>query len=187
MKNISVLGSTGSIGVNALKIAAKHGFEVPALACNKNTDLFEKQCRRFLPKVAAMFDENAAKDLKIRLADTSVKVVGGGEGVLQAATLPQSEIVLNAVVGIAGLKPTVAAIESQKTLALANKESLVTAGDIVMKRAKEKGVKILPVDSEHSAIFQCLNSKIDSPLKKILLTASGGPFFGKTKAELLNV
>ena len=187
MKNISVLGSTGSIGVNTLKIAKKHGFSVVARACNSNLELFEQQCRQFMPKIAAMYDTAAANDLKVRLADTDIKVLSGEEGVLCAASCEGADIVLNAVVGIAGLKPTVAAIQSKKTLALANKESLVTAGDIVMKTAKDNGVDIIPVDSEHSAIFQCLNSKIEGKLKKIILTASGGPFFGKTKEELQKV
>ena len=187
MKNISVLGSTGSIGVNTLKIAKKHGFSAVALACNGNVELFEQQCREFMPEIAAMYDTAAANDLKVRLADTDIKVIGGQEGVLCAAACESAHIVVNAVVGIAGLKPTVAAIQSKKTLALANKESLVTAGDIVMKTAKDNGVDIIPVDSEHSAVFQCLNSKIDSKLNKIILTASGGPFFGKNKEELHKV
>lgn len=187
MKNISVLGSTGSIGVNTLKIAKKHGFSAVALACNGNVELFEQQCREFMPEIAAMYDTAAANDLKVRLADTDIKVIGGQEGVLCAAACESADIVVNAVVGIAGLKPTITAIENRKTLALANKESLVTAGDIVMKTAKDNGVDIIPVDSEHSAIFQCLNSKIEGKLKKIILTASGGPFFGKNKEELHKV
>ena len=187
MKNISVLGSTGSIGVNTLKIAKKHGFSAVALACNSNVELFEQQCREFMPEIAAMYDTAAANDLKVRLADTDIKVIGGQEGVLCAAACESADIVVNAVVGIAGLKPTITAIENRKTLALANKESLVTAGDIVMKTAKDNGVDIIPVDSEHSAVFQCLNSKIDSKLNKIILTASGGPFFGKNKEELHKV
>ncbi len=187
MKNISVLGSTGSIGVNTLKIAKKHGFSAVALACNGNVELFEQQCREFMPEIAAMYDTAAANDLKVRLADTDIKVIGGQEGVLCAAACESADIVVNAVVGIAGLKPTITAIENRKTLALANKESLVTAGDIVMKTAKDNGVDIIPVDSEHSAIFQCLNSKIEGKLKKIILTASGGPFFGKNKEELEKV
>ncbi len=185
-KSISLLGSTGSIGTQALDVARKHGFEIKALAGGRNIELLEKQAREFCPKMVAVYDEKAANQLKIALADTSVKVSGGEEAVISAAA-ESCDIVLNSIVGIAGLKPTLAAIESGHDIALANKETLVAAGDIVIKKAADKGVKILPVDSEHSAIFQCLQGAPEKSLKKILLTASGGPFFGKTRKELESV
>ena len=182
-KTISLLGSTGSIGTQVLDVARKHGFRVAALSAGRNADLLERQVREFRPKLVAVADEDAAKKLKTALADTSVKVVGGADGVLEAASY-ECDTVINSIVGIAGLKPTLAAIESGNELALANKETLVAAGDIVMKRAKDKNVRILPVDSEHSAIFQSLQGVPKGALKRILLTASGGPFFGKTTEEL---
>ena len=186
MKRLIILGSTGSIGVQALEVAERNGYKVTALAAGKNTELLEKQARKFKPDIVAVSDEKAAQDLKTRLADTSVKVLSGEEGVCAAAQY-EGDIVLNAIVGIAGLKPTLAAITAQKTIALANKETLVAGGEIVNRRLKETGVKLLPVDSEHSAIFQSLQGAPKGSLKKILLTASGGPFYGKTKKELENV
>ena len=186
MKKLIILGSTGSIGVQALEVAERNGYKVTALAAGKNTELLEKQARKFKPDIVAVFDEEAAKDLKIRLSDTSVKVLSGEEGVCAAAQY-EGDIVLNAVVGIAGLKPTLSAIEAGKTVALANKETLVAGGEIVNKKLREKDVQLLPVDSEHSAIFQSLQAAPHGSLKKILLTASGGPFYGRTRAELQNV
>lgn len=186
MKKLIILGSTGSIGVQALEVAERNGYKVTALAAGKNTDLLEKQARKFKPDIVAVSDEKAAQDLKTHLADTAVKVLSGGEGVCAAAQY-EGDIVLNAIVGIAGLKPTLAAIDAGKTIALANKETLVAGGEIVNRRLKETGVKLLPVDSEHSAIFQSLQGAPKGSLKKILLTASGGPFYGKTKKELENV
>ena len=186
MKNLIILGSTGSIGTQALEVCRRDGYRVTALAAGSNIELIEKQAREFKPLTVAVFSEEKAKELKIKLADTDIKVLSGAQGVCE---LPQGEgdIVLNSVVGIAGLRPTLAAIEAGKTIALANKETLVTGGEIVNKRALEKGVKILPVDSEHSAIFQSLQGAPEGSLKRILLTASGGPFFGKTRKELENV
>ncbi|MGN0492918.1 MAG: 1-deoxy-D-xylulose-5-phosphate reductoisomerase [Acutalibacteraceae bacterium] len=186
MKRLIILGSTGSIGVQALEVAERNGYKVTALAAGKNTDLLEKQARKFKPDIVAVSDKQAANDLKTRLADTAVKVLSGEEGVCAAAQY-EGDIVLNAIVGIAGLKPTLAAITAQKTIALANKETLVAGGEIVNCRLKETGVKLLPVDSEHSAIFQSLQGAPKGSLKKILLTASGGPFYGKTKKELESV
>ena len=187
MKTISVLGSTGSIGTQALDVARCGGYKVAALAAGRNTELLEKQAREFSVPLVAVADETAARDLKIRLADTDTRVVSGEEGVLMAATAEKAEIVLNSIVGIAGLRSTMAIINEGKTLALANKESLVTGGTLVTEAAKKQGVPILPVDSEHSAIFQCLQGVPEGALSKILLTASGGPFFGKTREELKDV
>ncbi len=187
MKTISVLGSTGSIGTQALDVARCGGYKVAALAAGKNTKLLEEQVREFSVPLVAVADETAARDLKIRLADTDTRVVSGEEGVLEAATANEAEIVLNSIVGIAGLRSTLAIINAGKTLALANKESLVTGGALVTEAAKKNGVPILPVDSEHSAIFQCLQGVPEGALRKILLTASGGPFFGKKRDELKNV
>ena len=187
-KVISVLGSTGSIGEQALDVARLHGYRINALTAAKNVDIIEKQVREFKPEFAAMADEKAAAELKIRLADTPTKVLGGVSGVCECAAADGEAIVLNSIVGMAGLEPTLAAIEQGCKIALANKETLVAGGQLVMNKAKEKCIDILPVDSEHSAIFQALqgmNSKKE--LKRIILTASGGPFFGKTKEELQNV
>lgn len=186
MKKLIILGSTGSIGVQALEVAERNGYKVTALAAGKNTELLEKQARKFKPDIVAVSDKTAANDLKTRLKDTSVKVLSGEEGVCAAAQY-EGDIVLNAIVGIAGLKPTLAAIDANKTIALANKETLVAGGEIVNRRLAETGVKLLPVDSEHSAIFQSLQGAPKGSLKKILLTASGGPFYGKTKKELESV
>ena len=186
MKDLVILGSTGSIGTQSLEVAREQGYSVSGLVAGSNIDLLEKQAREWKPKTVAVFDEDKAKELKIKLADTSVKVLSGSEGVCAVAS-GEGNTVINAIVGIAGLKPTLSAIESGKTIALANKETLVTGGEIVNRKAKEKGVKILPVDSEHSAIFQSLQGAPEGSLKKILLTASGGPFFGKKKSDLENV
>ena len=155
MKKLIILGSTGSIGVQALEVAERNGYKVTALAAGKNTELLEKQARKFKPDIVAVSETQEANDLKVRLADTSVKVLSGADGVCAAAQY-EGDIVLNAIVGIAGLKPTLAAIDAGKTIALANKETLVAGGEIVNRRLKETGVKLLPVDSEHSAIFQSL-------------------------------
>ena len=188
MKKIIILGSTGSIGTQALDIvrACPDKYTVTALAAGSNSKLLEEQAREFGVKAVALFDENSARDLKTRLADTDIKVLSGANGVNEVSSC-DGEMVLNAIVGIAGLRPTLSAIDAGKTIALANKETLVTGGEIVNKRLKDTGVKLLPVDSEHSAIFQSLQGAPEGSLKRILLTASGGPFFGKTRDELKNV
>ena len=184
MKRLSILGSTGSIGTQALDVCRNLGYSVVALAAGTNAELLEKQAREFKPKIVALYDEKAAKGLSIALSDTDITVLGGEEGVLKAAEI-ECDIVLNAVTGIAGLRPTITAIEAGNDVALANKETLVAGGKRVMDYAKENDVKILPVDSEHSAIFQCLQAKGDyARIQKLILTASGGPFFGKNAAEL---
>ena len=187
-KNLSILGSTGSIGTQSLETARKCGYSVSALSAYSNVDLIEEQIREFKPKMAALVDENAAKELKNRVSDLDVTVLSGIEGVCECARVESADTVINSVVGMAGLKPTLAAIESDKKIALANKETLVAGGLLVTTNAKAKGVDILPVDSEHSAIFQCLQGQpTNRALKRIILTASGGPFFGKTKEELAKV
>lgn len=186
MKKIIILGSTGSIGTQSLEVAKRKGYTVTALAASKNIALLEKQAREFLPKAVAVVDEKKAKLLKIALRDTDIKVLSGLEGVC-SLTQMEGDIVLNSIVGIAGLKPTLCAINAGKDIALANKETLVTGGDLVKKAAKEKGVKILPVDSEHSAIFQSLQGTPQGSLKKIILTASGGPFYSKKREDLEKV
>lgn len=186
MKSLVILGSTGSIGTQALEVCRRDGYKVNALAAGGNIELLEKQAREFKVKAVAVFDESKAHDLKIKLKDTDIKVLSGTDGVCEIAR-HDGDIALNSIVGIAGLRPTLAAIESGKDIALANKETLVTGGDIVNAKAREKGVKILPVDSEHSAIFQSIQGAPKGSIKKILLTASGGPFYGKSKAELQNV
>ena len=186
MKSVIILGSTGSIGTQALEVCRRNGYRVTALAAGSNVELIEKQAREFKPLIVALFDRSKANELKIKLADTDIKVYSGVEGVCAAAEC-EGDIVLNAIVGIAGLKPTISAIKQKKTIALANKETLVTGGEIVNKLARENGVKILPVDSEHSAIFQSLEGSPEKSLRKILLTCSGGPFFGKSRDELLSV
>lgn len=185
-KIISVLGSTGSIGEQALDVARKSGYRIKALAAGKNIDKLEAQAREFMPEIVAVFDPSAAAELKNRLNNTPITVLSESEGVCFAAA-QKVDIVLNAIVGIAGLKPTFAAMEAKNDIALANKETLVTAGELVNKKAAEQGIKIIPVDSEHSAIFQSLQGAPKGSLKKILLTASGGPFYGKTLEELKNV
>ncbi len=187
-KNLSILGSTGSIGTQSLETARKCGYSVSALSAYSNVDLIEAQIREFKPKIAALVDENAAKELKIRVADTDTKVLAGLGGVCECAACDDADTVINSVVGMAGLRPTLTAIDCGKKIALANKETLVAGGQLVMGKAKEKGISILPVDSEHSAIFQCLQGQPENrALKRIILTASGGPFFGKTKEELAKV
>ena len=187
MKKIAVLGSTGSIGTQTLDVCRRLGYEIVALAAGSNAELLEKQAREFSPKLVAAADENAARRLSIALSGTGITVLGGERAVLEAAAA-ECDIVLNAVTGIAGLRPTIAAVEAGNDIALANKETLVAGGRRVMDYAAERGVKILPVDSEHSAIFQCLQAKGDyARIKKLILTASGGPFFGKTAAELENM
>lgn len=187
-KIVSILGSTGSIGTQALDVIKKAGFSVSALTANSSVDTLEKQIREFKPKLAAVCDEKAAADLKVRVKDTCTKVLADEDGVCECAACEESDIVLNSVVGMAGLKPTLTAIEAGKDIALANKETLVAGGRIVIDSAKRKNVKIYPVDSEHSAIFQCLQGVSEKKwVKKLILTASGGPFFGKKKEDLQNV
>lgn len=186
-KAITLLGSTGSIGTQALEVIEMQGYEVVALTASTNTDIIEKQIRKFKPKYAAMVSEKAAADLKERVADTQTKVLSGMDGVCECAAL-DADYVLNSIVGMAGLRPTISAIEAGHDIALANKETLVAGGQLVMSMAKEKGVKILPVDSEHSAIFQSLQGCADKKeVKRLILTASGGPFFGKKRNELAGV
>lgn len=185
--HLSLLGSTGSIGVQTLEVCRAHGFAVEGLAAHSNEELLEKQAREFQPKQVCIFREDLWQSMKTRLADTGIRVVTGMEGLCETAALPEADLLVNAVVGMVGLQPTLAAIEAGKEIALANKETLVTGGELVMRAAKEKGVQILPVDSEHSAIFQCLQGYSGNRVNKILLTASGGPFFGKTREELAAV
>lgn len=188
MKKIAILGSTGSIGTQTLAVVRAQGdLQVTAMAAGHNIDLFEQQIREFLPKNVAVWEEKDALDLKARVADLGVKVHYGMDGLIEIAADPDSEILVTAIVGMLGLRPTIAAIQSGKNIALANKETLVTAGHLIMPMAKEYDVQILPVDSEHSAIFQSLNGERANKIEKILLTASGGPFRGKTKAELEQV
>ena len=186
MKHLSILGSTGSIGTQALDVAAAHPeeFAVEALAARRSGTKLEEQARRFRPKLVALQDEEEAAQLKKRLVDTAIRVEAGEEGVLACAALEDCDTVLNALVGIAGLRPTVAALEAGHTLALANKESLVCAGGLVMELARQKGRPILPVDSEHSAIFQALGGRPLEEVRRLVLTASGGPFFGRQREEL---
>lgn len=187
MKNISILGSTGSIGTQTLEVAdITNEYKISALTAHKNVSLMEEQIRKYKPVVVCMTDENSAKDLKVRVKDTNTKVLSGIDGVCECASLSEGETVVTAIVGIAGLKPTMSAIKAGKRIALANKETLVTAGEIVMSAAKENNVEILPVDSEHSAIFQSISNQ-NKFLKKIIITASGGPFFGKERSELSDV
>lgn len=186
-KRIVLLGSTGSIGTQALDVVRRCGYSVAGLCAMGNIDLLEEQIRRFHPAAAAVRDETAALELKKRIAGLGTEILAGEEGVLAVAAMP-SDVTLNAIVGVAGLRPTIAALEQGRSLALANKESLVAAGDLVLELARKRGVSIHPVDSEHSAVFQCLLASPDGrSCKKILLTASGGPFFGRTKEELRNV
>ena len=187
VKSISILGCTGSIGRQTVAVAEHIGMPVAALTANRKIDLLEQQVRRLRPKFAAVYDEKAAKQFKIAVADLNIRVGSGMEGLMEAATLPESDCVVTAVSGSVGLRPTLAAIHEKKRIALANKETLVCAGDIVMARAEEKGAEIVPVDSEHSAIFQCLMGREKGELKKILLTGSGGPFRGKARSELEHV
>lgn len=188
MKGIALLGSTGSIGTQSLDVCRMHGYRVVCLTANRRVDLMETQIREFRPDLVSMMDPVAADDLRTRVADTGTKVLSGMDGLIECATYSGADPVLNAVVGMVGLQPTLAAIQAKKTLALANKETLVAGGHLVTNTAKAYGVDILPVDSEHSAIFQCLQGSPEKgAVKKLILTASGGPFFGKTLAELENV
>ena len=187
VKSISVLGCTGSIGRQTIAVAEHIGMPVAALTANRKIDLLEEQARRLHPRFVAVYDEQAAKQFKIAVADTDIQVGSGMEGLIRAATMEETDCVVTAVSGAVGLKPTLAAIDGKKRIALANKETLVCAGDIVMARAAEKGAEIVPVDSEHSAIFQCLMGREKGELRKILLTGSGGPFRGKARAELEDV
>ena len=187
VKSISVLGCTGSIGRQTIAVAEHIGMPVVALTANRKIDMLEEQARRLHPKFVAVYDEEAARQFKIAVADTDIQVGSGIEGLIRAAAMEETDCVVTAVSGAVGLKPTLAAIDAQKRIALANKETLVCAGDIVMDRAAEKGAEIVPVDSEHSAIFQCLMGREKGELRKILLTGSGGPFRGKARAELEDV
>ena len=184
---ISILGCTGSIGRQSIAVAEHLGLPVVALTAQRQVELTEQQARRLKPKFVALYDENAAKQLKISLADTDIRIGSGMSGLIEAATMQETDCVVTAVSGAVGLEPTLAAIDERKRIALANKETLVCAGEIVMKRAKEKKAEIVPVDSEHSAIFQCLMGRGEAELKKILLTGSGGPFRGKARSELEDV
>ena len=188
MKKIAILGSTGSIGTQTLEVVRNNPeLQVVALAAGKSVEQMEQQIREFHPLIAGMWSEEAAADLRSRVADLPVKVVSGMDGLLEIATMPQSQVLVTAIVGMIGIRPTIAAIEAGKDIALANKETLVTAGHIIMPLAAKMGVKILPVDSEHSAIFQSLNGEPAGRIEKILLTASGGPFRGRTREQLQNI
>ncbi len=186
-KTIAVLGATGSVGMQALDVAEKRGFSVDFISANKSVRETEAIARKFMPRFVAMKDEGAACELKTLLSDLDIKVLSGEDGILSGIAETRAEVVVNSIIGEAGLLPTLAVIDSGKRLALANKESLVIAGDIVMQRAAERGVEIIPVDSEHSAIFQSLKSGKPSEIKRIILTASGGPFYGKSREELFAV
>lgn len=187
MRKITILGSTGSVGTQALETAQALGCTVTAIAAASNIMLLEDQIRRFRPELCGVTDEKAARELALRIADTPTKVISGAQSAAEAAAYGDTDTVINAVSGIAGLRPTLAAIESKKTLALANKESLVTAGELVMGLARDSGVEILPVDSEHSAIAQCLRGNRREDMRRILLTCSGGPFYGLTRDKLSNM
>lgn len=188
MKKIAILGSTGSIGTQTLQVVEEQkDLEVVALSCGGNIKLLEEQIRKFSPKLVSVWEEKDAVVLRQNIADLQVKVVCGMEGLLEVATVPETEILVTAIVGMLGIRPTIAAIEAGKDIALANKETLVTAGHIIMPLARKKGVSILPVDSEHSAIFQSLNGERHNKIHKILLTASGGPFRGKKRKELKQI
>ena len=197
-KRLVILGSTGSIGTQALDVARLQGYTVAALAAHSNAKLLEEQIREFRPKAAALFDEAAANELRVRVADLPTTIFSGMDGLCTLARMEDADVVLNSVVGMVGLLPTLAALEAGHDVALANKETLVAGGEIVMRTAKERGVRILPVDSEHSAIFQCLQATAHGAwappqaieelgVSRLILTASGGPFFGRTKQELETV
>ena len=184
-RTLSVLGSSGSIGRQTLTVAEACGHRVAALTVNRSAELAEAQARQFRPRLAVAVDRAAADDLRVRLSDTETKVLAGEEGLLEAASLPEADTVVTAIVGVAGLRPTLAAVDCGKRIALANKETLVCAGELVMARAKERGADIVPVDSEHSAIFQCLQGCHDrGEVRRLIITASGGPFYGKSCEEL---
>lgn len=187
-KKVAVLGSTGSIGRQSLDVIAACGMEAAALAANSSVKRMEEQARQFKPSIAALADEKAAADLRARLADTSVRVLGGLEGVLEAATFSSADTVIAALVGMAGLRPTLASIREGKRVCLANKETLVCAGPLVLEEAQDYGARLYPVDSEHSAIFQCLESNRDrGEVKRLILTCSGGPFYGRKREELVDI
>ena len=187
VRSISILGCTGSIGRQTAAVAQHTGIRVAALTANRKIDLLEQQARQFHPSFVAVYDEEAAKAFKIAVADTDIRVGSGMSGLIEAATLEESDCVVTAVSGAVGLKPTLAAIDAKKRIALANKETLVCAGDMVMARARERGAEIVPVDSEHSAIFQCLMGRKEGELHKILLTGSGGPFRGRKRESLEDI
>lgn len=187
-KIIGILGSTGSIGTQTLEVVRENkDLKVAALSAGSNIELLEKQIREFHPSMAAVWDEEKAKELEVRVADLNVKIVNGMDGLLEMAVLPEMEILVTAIVGMIGIRPTIAAIQAGKDIALANKETLVTAGHLIMPMAKEKGVQILPVDSEHSAIFQAIHGENRKSIHKLLITASGGPFRGRKREELETV
>ena len=188
MKKIAILGSTGSIGTQTLDVVRNNGdIRVVGISAGHNIDKAEEQVREFHPELAVIYDEKAAEDLKARIRDTDTRVLSGMDGLLELAVMPDSDILVTAIVGMIGIRPTLAAIEAGKDIALANKETLVTAGHLIMPLAKEKGVQILPVDSEHSAIFQCLHGEDRRQVHKLLITASGGPFRGRKTAELADI
>ena len=188
MKKIAILGSTGSIGTQTLAVADEHSdIEIVAMSCGKNIDLFEKQIRKYKPKLVSVWSDDDARKLKLSISDMDVKVESGMDGLLSVATVDESEILVTAIVGMLGIRPTIAAIEAGKTIALANKETLVTAGHIIMPLAKKNNVQILPVDSEHSAIFQSLQGNDNNKISRILLTASGGPFRGMTRQQMADI
>ena len=187
MKKVSILGSTGSIGTQSLEVCEKHDFEIIALSAHSSIDLLEKQARKFKPKYVGIYNEKKYIELKNRLADMNIKILCGMDGLCEIASLNENDIVLNSVVGMVGLLPTLIAINAGKDIALANKETLVAGGELVMSLAKKKNVKIYPVDSEHSAIFQCLQGNKREQVNKIILTASGGPFFGYSYEQLKSV
>ena len=188
MKTIAVFGSTGSIGTQTLEVARANGdLKIAALAAGRNVELLEKQIREFSPRVVAVWEEEAARKLKTAVSDMDVKIVTGMDGLIEISTLPEVEVLVTAIVGMIGIRPTVEAIKAGKDIALANKETLVTAGHIIMPLAKEHDVRILPVDSEHSAIFQSLNGENHRQIDKLLITASGGPFRGKKRTDLEKV
>lgn len=186
-KKIALLGSTGSIGTQCLEVCRQHGFEVKALAAGSNVELLERQAREFLPKLVVVADESRYSALKLALADTGIQIAAGQEAVCEAAALSGIDVAVNAVVGVAGLRPTLAALEAGNDLALANKESLVVGGELVTAAVERSGAALFPVDSEHSAIWQCLRAGQREELSKVLLTASGGPFFGRARAEMQSV
>ena len=187
IKTVSILGSTGSIGTQSLEVCEKHGIKVTALAAHSSIDMLEQQARKFMPSKVCIYRDDKYSELKERLADTDIKVLSGMDGLCEIAVMEESDIVLNSVVGMVGLLPTLTAMEAGKNVALANKETLVAGGKIVTELAKKKGVTIYPIDSEHSAVFQCLQGNKREQLSKMILTASGGPFFGYTYDQLRNV
>ena len=183
MKQIVILGSTGSIGTQAVEVCKNIGYRVIGLSAHRDVDALEQQARELLPRYAVLSDKNAAEKARERLADTGITVLSGEEGLMALAALPEAELVLNALSGMVGLRPTLAALERGKTVALANKETLVAGGPLITEAVRQHGGRIIPVDSEHTAIFQCIQGEEKNRIKKIILTASGGPFFGKTRTE----